>query len=52
VLFEVESDDVLTDRPDCGVVAVGPGRRVQLLHDAPCFGGPVRVQWRKLTSAE
>ena len=37
VLLEVESDDVLTGCPDCGVVAIGHGRRVQLLHDAPCF---------------
>ena len=47
VLLEVESDDVLTGCPDCGVVAIGHGRRVQLLHDAPCFGRPVRVRWRK-----
>ena len=46
VLLEVESDDVLTGCPDCGVVAIGHGRRVQLLHDAPCFGRPVRVRWR------
>jgi transposase len=47
VLLEVESDDVLTGCPDCGVVAIGHGRRVQLLHDAPCFARPVRVRWRK-----
>jgi transposase len=47
VLLEVESDDVLTGCPDCGVVAIGHGRRVQLLHDARCFGRPVRVRWRK-----
>ena len=47
VLLEVESDDVLTGCPDCGLVAIGHGRRVQLLHDAPCFGRPVRVRWRK-----
>ena len=47
VLLEVESDDVLTGCPDCGVVAIGHGRRVQLLHDAPCFARPVRVRWRE-----
>jgi transposase len=47
VLLEVKSDDVLTGCPDCGVVAIGHGRRVQLLHDAPCFARPVRVRWRK-----
>ncbi|WP_369074439.1 transposase family protein, partial [Nocardioides malaquae] len=26
---------------------MGHGRRVQVLHDAPCFGRPVRVWWRK-----
>ena len=46
MLLEVESDDVLTGCPDCGVVAIGHGRRVQLLHDAPCFARPVRVRWR------
>jgi transposase len=29
------------------VVAVGHGRHVQALHDAPSFGTPVRVRWRK-----
>jgi hypothetical protein len=43
----VESGDDLAGCPDCGVLAVGHGPRVQLLHDAPCFGRPVRVQWRK-----
>ncbi|MCS6712004.1 transposase [Brachybacterium sp. EF45031] len=47
VRVDVETDVDLTGCPDCGVVAVGHGRRVQVLHDAPCFGRPVRVWWRK-----
>jgi len=47
VVLEVETDQLLAGCPDCGVVAVGHGRRVQVLHDAPCFGQPVRVRWRK-----
>ena len=47
LVLDVESDQVLTGCPDCGVVAVGHGRRVQVLHDAPCFGRPVRVRWSK-----
>lgn len=33
--------------PRLRVVAIGHGRRVQWLHDAPCLGGPVRVRWFK-----
>ncbi len=40
--MNVESDADLTGCPDCGVVAVGHGRHVQVLHDAPCFDTPVR----------
>lgn len=47
VVLDVESDADLTGCPDCGVVAVGHGRHVEVLHDAPCFGTPVRVRWRK-----
>jgi transposase len=47
VVLDVESDADLTGCPDCGVVAVGYGRHVQVLHDAPSFGTPVRVRWRK-----
>lgn len=47
VVLDVESDADVTGCPDCGVVAVGHGRHVQVLHDAPCFGTPVRVRWRK-----
>ena len=47
VVLDVETDQTLTGCPDCGVVAVGHGRRVQVLHDAPSFGRPVRVRWFK-----
>ncbi len=47
LVLDVESDQTLTGCPDCGVVAVGHGRRVQVLHDAPCFARPVRVRWHK-----
>jgi len=47
LLIDVESDQALTGCPDCGVVAVGHGRRVQVLHDTPSFGRPVRVRWAK-----
>lgn len=44
VRIDVETDADLPGCPDCGVVAGGHGRRVQLLHDAPCFGRPTRVR--------
>ncbi len=47
LVIDVESDATLTGCPDCGVVAVGHGRRVQVLHDTPSFGRPVRVRWAK-----
>ena len=33
----------------CGVIAASHGRRTVDLVDAPCFGRPVRVLWRKRT---
>lgn len=47
LVLDVESEQTLAGCPDCGVVAVGHERRVQVLHDAPCFGRPVRVRWHK-----
>jgi transposase len=44
LVLDVESDQTLTGCPDCGVVAVGHGRSVQVLHDAPCFARAVRVR--------
>ena len=46
-IVTVETDQVLTGCPACGVVAVGHGRRVHRLADAPAFGTPVVVAWRK-----
>lgn len=46
VLF-VETDLDAVGCPGCGVVAEGQGRRVHELADAPAFGLPVRVRWRK-----
>jgi len=45
--LDVESDQTLAGCATCGVVAIGHGRRVQTLHDAPCFGTPTRVRWSK-----
>ena len=47
LVLDVETDQVLAGCASCGVVAVGHGRRVVRLHDAPCFGRPVLVRWRK-----
>nr|WP_246006232.1 ISL3 family transposase [Georgenia muralis] len=33
----------------CGVVAVGHGRRVRVLHDVPSHAAPVTVVWRRRT---
>ncbi|MGI4896872.1 MAG: transposase [Janthinobacterium lividum] len=44
---------VETDRPElvacrtCGVLAADHGRREHRLADAPCFGTPVQLVWRK-----
>jgi transposase len=43
----VETDQTVTGCPSCGVVAVGHGRREHRVHDAPCFGTPSVVVWRK-----
>jgi transposase len=45
----VESASSLMGCPSCGVVAVSHGRRDVVLIDAPSFGRPVRVVWRKRT---
>ena len=48
-IVTVETDQVLTGCPACGGVAVGHGRRSHRLADAPSFGMPVLVVWRKRT---
>jgi len=45
----VESAPSLTGCRSCGVVSLSHGRRAVELIDAPCFGRPVRVLWRKRT---
>ncbi len=47
LVVTVESDEVLTGCRSCGVVAVGHGRRVHRVHDAPAFGTSVLIRWRK-----
>jgi transposase len=47
LVLTVETDADVSGCPRCGVVAVGHGRRVHEAADAPCFGTPVRVRWRK-----
>ncbi|XAS69591.1 transposase family protein [Micrococcaceae bacterium Sec5.7] len=49
LLLDVESDATITGCPDCGVVAIGHGRRRVQLHDIPCFGRPVRLVRAKRT---
>ena len=45
----VESAPELMGCTTCGVVATSHGRRSVTLIDAPSFGRPVRVRWRKRT---
>jgi len=47
LVVAVESPPGLMGCHTCGVVAVSHGRRTHELIDAPSFGRPVRVQWRK-----
>jgi transposase len=47
LVVTVESDQVEHGCPDCGVLAVGHGRRVHVVHDAPCFGRVTLVRWLK-----
>lgn len=43
----VETDQDLAGCPSCGVVATGHGRRMHRARDAPGFGAPAIVCWRK-----
>ena len=45
----VESPPSAQGCRECGVLASSHGRRTVVLVDAPCFGRPVRVRWRKRT---
>ena len=45
LVLTVESDATESACPRCGVLAVGHGRRVRILHDAPCFGRVTLLRW-------
>ena len=47
LVLTIETDADLAGCPSCGVVAVGHGRRVHQAVDAPSFGTPVQLRWRK-----
>ncbi|MBR7741823.1 ISL3 family transposase [Phycicoccus sp. BSK3Z-2] len=47
LVIEVESEPTVMGCPACGVVAHGHGRVTVRLVDAPAFGAPVRIRWRK-----
>ena len=47
LLVTVESAPTVMGCPVCGVVAHGHGRTVAEFVDAPSFGHPVRLRWRK-----
>jgi transposase len=49
LLVTVESPPHVMGCPRCGVIAHSHGRRAVDLVDAPCFGRPVMVRWRKRT---
>ena len=45
LVLTVESGQLQHGCPGCGVLAVGHGRRVRWLHDAPCFGRVTVLRW-------
>src|SRR5215212_8765086 len=45
LVLTVESGQVAAGCPACGVMAIGHGRRVRTLHDAPCFGRVTLLRW-------
>jgi transposase len=47
LVVTVESEPTVMGCPGCGVVARGHGRDEVELVDAPAFGAPVRIRWRK-----
>lgn len=49
LVVTVESPPAEAGCRTCGVIAASHGRRTVWLVDAPCFGRPVRVVWRKRT---
>ena len=47
LVVTVESEAAVMGCPACGVVVRGHGRDEVTLVDAPAFGRPVRIRWRK-----
>jgi transposase len=45
LVLTIESGQTEAACPACGVLAVGHGRRVRVLHDAPCFGRITLLRW-------
>jgi transposase len=45
LVLTIESDQLEAACPRCGAVAGGHGRRVRMLHDAPCFGRVTMLRW-------
>jgi transposase len=45
LVLTVESGQTEAACPACGVMAVGHGRRLRVLHDAPCFARVTLLRW-------
>jgi transposase len=45
LVLTIESGQTEAACPACGVLAVGHGRRVRLLHDTPCFTRVTLLRW-------
>jgi transposase len=45
LVLTVESGQAESVCPACGVMAVGHGRRLRVLHDAPCFARVTLLRW-------
>src|SRR5512133_3308800 len=45
LVLTIESGQLVAACPACGVLAVGHGRRVRILHDAPCFARVTLLRW-------
>jgi transposase len=45
LVLTIESSQLEAGCPACGVLAVGHGRRIRILHDAPCFGRVTILRW-------
>jgi transposase len=45
LVLTIESGQLEAACPGCGVLAVGHGRRVRILHDAPCLARVTLLRW-------